>query len=394
MIPKRIALFSGAYNHIADGVSLTLNRLVKYLVNNGTDVRVFAPTIKRPAISHAGTLIPAPSLPLPGRPEYKISTGLSRSLRAEIEAFDPDIIHIATPDVLGYQALRYAKKHGIPVVSSYHTHFTSYLKYYKLGVAESLMWKYLRWFYGACEQIYVPSESMAEVLREHGITENLYLWERGVLIDRFNPEKRSSAWRENLGIQEDEVVISFISRLVWEKGLDIFAEVIDTLKKKGIRHRSVIVGDGPAREELQTRLHATLFLGYQRGDDLATAYASSDIFLFPSETETFGNVTLEAMASGLPSVCADATGSSSLLRDGVTGYLADPRIAAAFQKHVDALIENPVLRGTMGRLARKEALNYAWPVILGRLDGYYNSLLGLKSARGEERKQKGRMASA
>ena len=185
MIPKRIALFSGAYNHIADGVSLTLNRLVKYLVNNGTDVRVFAPTIKRPAISHAGTLIPAPSLPLPGRPEYKISTGLSRSLRAEIEAFDPDIIHIATPDVLGYQALRYAKKHGIPVVSSYHTHFTSYLKYYKLGVAESLMWKYLRWFYGACEQIYVPSESMAEVLREHGITENLYLWERGVLIDRF-----------------------------------------------------------------------------------------------------------------------------------------------------------------------------------------------------------------
>ena len=122
---------------------------------------------------------------------------------------------------------------------------------------------------------------MADVLREQGITDNLYLWERGVYVDLFSPERRSAEWRAQHGIGENEVVISFISRLVWEKGLDIFAKVVETLQEKGIPHRSVIVGDGPAREELEIRLKDTLFLGYQQGEDLATAYASSDVFPFP-----------------------------------------------------------------------------------------------------------------
>ena len=378
MVPKKIALFSGAYNHIADGVTLTLNRLVKHLVNNGSDVRVFAPTIKRPAISHTGTLIPTPSIPMPGRPEYKISTGLSRRIRSEIRHFKPDIFHLATPDRVGYKALKLAKKLNIPVVSSYHTHFASYLKYYKLERLENWMWNYLRWFYGECEQIYVPSESMADVLREKGITHNLYPWERGVHVDLFSPERRSTDWRRQYGIGEDEVVISFISRLVWEKGLDIYAKVIETLNEKGIRHRSVIVGDGPAREELETRLTDTLFLGYQRGEDLATAYASSDIFLFPSETETFGNVTLEAMASGIPAVCADATGSRSLINDGITGYLATPQNYHSFLHYIERLVLDAELRLTMGRLARKRALEFAWPVILSKIEGYYDTLLGYR----------------
>ena len=140
MVPKKIALFSGAYNHIADGVTLTLNRLVKHLVNSGSDVRVFAPTIKRPAISHVGTLIPTPSIPMPGRPEYRISTGLSHRIRNEVNHFKPDIFHIATPDLAGYKALKLAKKLNIPVVSSYHTHFASYLKYYKMQRLEDWMW--------------------------------------------------------------------------------------------------------------------------------------------------------------------------------------------------------------------------------------------------------------
>ena len=376
MIPKRIALFSGAYNHIADGVTLTLNRLVKHLVNNGSEVRVFAPTIKKPAISHIGTLVPTPSIPIPGRAEYRISTGLSKKIRDELKRFSPDIIHVATPDLAGYKALKYAQKMGIPVVSSYHTHFTSYLKYYKLERAESWLWNYLRWFYSQCKQVYVPSESMADVLNSYGITDNLLLWGRGVYIDLFTPERRSSEWRQKLGINDDEVVISFISRLVWEKGLDIYAEVVESLSSKGIPHRSVIVGDGPAREELEQRLGNTLFLGYQRGEDLATAYASSDIFLFPSETETFGNVTLEAMASGIPAVCADATGSRSLIRDGITGYLAAPRDAGSFLHYVERLATDARLRHTMGRLARKRALEFAWPVILSKIDGYYDTVLG------------------
>ena len=378
MVPKKIALFSGAYNHIADGVTLTLNRLVKHLVNSGSDVRIFAPTIKRPAISHVGPLIPTPSIPMPGRPEYRISTGLSRRIRSEIKRFKPDIVHIATPDRVVYKALKLAKKLNIPVVSSYHTHFASYLKYYKMQRLENWMWDYLRWFYSECEQIYVPSESMAEVLREQGITKNLHLWERGVFVDLFTPGRRSDEWRRQNGIGKEEVVISFISRLVWEKGLDIYAKVIESLKEKGIPHRSVIVGDGPAREELEERLTDTLFLGYQRGDDLANAYASSDIFLFPSETETFGNVTLEAMASGLPAVCADATGSRSLIRDGITGYLATPRNYQSFLHYVERLALDPTLRQTMGRLARKRALEFAWPVILSKIEGYYDTLLGYR----------------
>ena len=378
MVPKKIALFSGAFNHIADGVTLTLNRLVKHLVNNGSEVRVFAPTVERPAISHVGTLIPTPSIPMPGRPEYQISKGLSRRIRKEIKAFKPDIVHIATPDLAGFKALRLAQKMNIPVVSSYHTHFASYLKYYNMRRLENLMWKYLRWFYAQCEQIYVPSDSMADVIRAHGITENLHLWERGVYVDLFSPKRRSLEWRRQHGIKEDEVVISFISRLVWEKGLDIYAKVVESLAEKGIPHRSVIVGDGPIREELESRLTNTLFLGYQRGEDLATAYASSDIFLFPSETETFGNVTLEAMASGIPAVCADATGSRSLIRDGITGYLATPGDDTSFLHYVERLALDPTLRQTMGRLARKRALEFAWPVILSKIEGYYDTLLGYK----------------
>ena len=372
---KRIALFTGAYNHIADGVSLTLNRLVGYLESQDVDIRVFAPTSAKPVIRHEGQLIPVPSIAAPGRPDYRVSLGLPSHVREHVEAFEPGLVHIATPDLLGRKALLFAKKRGLPIVATYHTHFSSYLSYYRLSWAEPLLWRYLRWFYGHCNHIYVPSESMADVLRENGIQNNLYIWERGVETDRFNPAHRSEAWRKELGIGPEEVVISFVSRLVLEKGLDIFAEVVEALHRLGIPHRSVIVGEGPARESLQKRLPDTLFLGHQSGNALATAYASSDVFLFPSETETFGNVTLEAMASGLPAVCADATGSRSLVIDGETGFLAPPRETAAFVDAVRKLVLNPSLRQQMREAAFREAQRYAWPVILEKLNRYYDLAL-------------------
>ena len=375
--PKRIALFTGAYNHIADGVSLTLNRLVDYLEQQGAEVLVFAPTIKNPPIDHAGTLVAAPSvrMPLPNRAEYRLTTHFPRRIRKALDDFKPSIIHIASPDRLGQGALKYGQKNDIPVVSTYHTHFSSYLSYYKLDFLENWFWGYLRNFYEACEEVYVPSESMIDVLETHGIADNLHLWERGVVTERFNPGRRSMDWRRDLGIADDEVVISFISRLVWEKGLDIYAEVLEGLDKKGIAHRSLVVGDGPARAELEKRLPNTLFLGHQGGNDLATAYASSDIFLFPSETETFGNVTLEAMASGIPPVCANATGSRSLIRDGVTGFLAPPRNGAAFLKYVEQLVTDKALREKMGQLSLKRAQAYDWPVILKKMDDYYSRVI-------------------
>jgi glycosyltransferase involved in cell wall biosynthesis len=370
----RIAIFTGAYNHIADGVSLTLNRLVAYLELQGATVRVFAPTIPDPPLKHAGSLVPVPSISAPGRPEYRISLGLYGTAGDSLTEFDPDLFHIATPDLLGFAALRQARRAGKPVVASYHTHFASYLAYYRLGFLETGTWQYLRWFYSQCRQVYVPTESMMSVLRSHGIGSNLRLWPRGVESDLFNPARRSTQWRKARGIEDTDVVILFVSRLVTEKGLDVVVSVMKGLEARGISHRAVIVGDGPERSRLESSLPNAIFEGHLSGEPLATAYASSDVFLFPSDTETFGNVTLEALASGLPAVVADATGSNALVTDGLNGFLAPPRNTSAFEARVEQLILDRDLRARMGLAARAGAEQYDWDRVLSLIPAYYGEL--------------------
>jgi phosphatidylinositol alpha 1,6-mannosyltransferase len=377
---KRIALFTGAYNHVVDGVSLTLNRLVSFLESQGVAVMVFAPTVEKPAIDHAGTLQSAASIPMTGRPEYRVSLGLGPNALEALDRFKPTIVHIATPDLLGLQALLYARAWRLPVVASYHTHFSSYLTYYNLGWAEGAMWGYLRWFYRQCEQVYVPTRSMAAVLNEHGIEEGLEIWPRGVDITLFNPLKRSMDWRRSLGFADSEVIISFVSRLVLEKGLDVFAEVVQDLQQAGEPIRCLIVGEGPAEDFLREAIPTAVFLGHQHGEDLSRAYASSDIFLFPSQTETFGNVTLEAMASGLPTVCANATGSASLVLHEETGYLVPGENTGAFKERLLGLVHDAAKRQRMGAAAREEAETYSWPLILSRINAYYDLVLEPQNA--------------
>lgn len=372
---KRIAVFAGAYNHIADGVALTLNHLVDYLERGNVPVRVFAPTVDDPALDHAGTLIPVPSFPFPGRPEYRCSLGLTPSVREELEAFDPTLVQISTPDFLGLRALYYARSADIPVAGTYHTHFASYLKYYNLEMLEPMVWGYLRHFYGQCDHVYVPTTAMMEVLRDHGIDDGLRLWQRGVDIDRFNPCHHSPSWRRAHGIDEEDVVVAFVSRLVWEKGLDTYAEVVERLERQDVPHRSLIVGDGPAREELEARLPNTVFAGFLRGEELARAYASSDVFLFPSDTETFGKVTLEAMASGLPTVCADAVGSRDLVQDETSGFLCPPDDVDVFTERVRRLVLDPLLRRQTGTAAFDRAQDFARDQILAQVVRHYDELV-------------------
>ena len=374
-IPEmRIALFTGAYNHIADGVSLTLNRLVAYLEHLGANVRVFAPTKSPPALQHAGTLVAVPSFAAPGRPDYRVSLGLSRAARSILTEFSPNLFHIATPDLLGLSALRTGGRMGITTVASYHTHFASYLDYYRLGSLENATWGYLRWFYGQCRHVYVPTPSMIDVLIAHGVDNGLKLWPRGVDSSLFSPAKRSVEWRRARGIADSDTVVLFVSRLVMEKGLSVVIDVAAGLRERQSQHRVVIVGDGPERSNLASAIPGAIFEGHQKGDDLATAYASSDVFLFPSETETFGNVTLEALSSGLPAVVADATGSNSLVQDGANGFLTTPRASQEFVEHVDRLIRDEALRRRMSEAARNSAIGYEWNRVLGQIAAYYEEL--------------------
>jgi len=380
--PLRIALVASSYNYIKDGVALTLNRLVAYLERQGVEVLVFAPVGKVPAFAHTGTVVPVASVSLPLRPEYRFAFGLAGQTMRKLRAFQPDIIHIAlAPDFLGYSALKVAQSLQIPVVASYHTRFETYLKHYwYVSGFTRLLRHYLRRSYGACREVYVPSQSMADALLADGFRDNFRLWPRGIDTVHFNPSKKSSVWRAKHGIGESELVVVFVSRLVREKQLETLASALLLLEAGGLAYRSVIVGDGPERATLERQLPHAVFTGFLEGEDLAGAYASSDIFVFPSETETFGNVMLEAMASGLPCVCADATGSRSLVVHGRTGYLATPGRAQEFADHIAMLARDPQLRRQMGAAARERSLGFSWDETMARIHGYYKSLLAETAA--------------
>lgn len=375
MSDLRVALFTGNYNHIRDGVSLTLNRLVKFLEDQGVPVIVFGPTVDEPAIDHEGDFVSVPSLPMPGRPEYRVTVGFPDRAQKRLREFGPTLVHLATPDLLGFRAMRWAQSNEIQIVASYHTHFTSYLKYYNMEMLELLGWKYLNWFYSQCKHIYVPSPSMAEELNEQDIEEGIRIWARGVNTGHFSPGKRDMEWRRSLGIGDNDKVITFVSRLVWEKDLQTFVDVIERVEDGRGDVKAMVVGDGPARKELEGMLPHAHFTGYLKGGELPRAYASSDIFLFPSDTETFGNVTLEAMSCGLPCVVADATGSKSLVEAGVNGFLAPPRDTKVFSEHVARLVEDDELRERMGKTARQKALPYAWEHVNARLLENYREAL-------------------
>lgn len=371
----RVALFSGNYNATKDGAAVALNRLVAFLENQGVEVLVFSPTVARPAMEAAGTLISVPSIALPGRAEYRVALGLPRSCRKRLEAFRPTLFHLSAPDLLGYAALRLARRWGVPAVASFHTRFDTYARYYGAAWLEKYLTAYLRHFYRHCVHVYVPSESTAAELREQNIGHDLRIWSRGVDCTLFHPGKRDLAWRRSLGIGDDEVVISFAARLVREKGLGTFAEAVAALRRRGVPHRAMVMGDGPERQWMQSQMPDAIFTGFLSGEALARGYASSDVFFFPSVTETFGIVTLEAMASGVPPVCANATGSSSLITQGVTGFLAAPEGGTEFVDYLTRLVTDGDLRRRMSTACAERAQAYDWDTAMRSVLSNYREVV-------------------
>lgn len=376
----RVALFSGNYNYVRDGANKAQNKLVGTLLEHGVNVRVYAPTVAEPAFAPTGTLISVPSVAVPGRPEYRIPWSLSDEVKADLAAFDPHVVHLSSPDRAARQAASWAKERSLPLAMTIHTRFETYLQYYHLGFAEPLMIAWLRSLYRKCDVLLCPSPTMIDVLRDQGMNDNIAVWSRGVEKTIFHPQARDMEWRRSIGLADDVPVIGFLGRLVLEKGLDVFAESLAELRRRGVAHQVMVIGDGPARGWFAERTPGAVFTGFQAGADLGRAVASMDMLFNPSVTETFGNVTLEAMSAGVPTVAAIATGSSGLVSDGVTGRLVEARDIPAFADALAAYCEDPALARQHGAAAEKAAAPYDWEAINLRVAETYLELIAARAS--------------
>ena len=359
----RLALFSGNYNYVRDGANQALNRLVAYLLRQGVKVRVYSPTTDTPAFEPEGDLVSIPSVPVPGRPEYRLGLGLPARVRRDLDQFNPNIIHIAAPDIIGHRAVTWARRQRIPAVASVHTRFDTYLAYYNLQALEPLARGIMRRIYRRCDALLVPAESLAAVLRAQRMNRHLAIWTRGVDRQQFNPERRDMAWRRTHGIKDEELVVVFLGRIVMEKALDVFSDTIDMLAARSIPHHALVIGEGPARQWFEERMPSGIFVGHQVGEELGRALASADIFFNPSTTEAFGNVTLESMACALPVLAAVATGTSSIVRDGETGMLVEPGDVEGFADALEAYERDPELRQRHGHAGLEYAKSMDWDSI-------------------------------
>jgi len=367
----RIALFTGNYNYVRDGANQALNRLVGYLLEQGAAVRIYSPRTDTPAFPSVGKVVGIPALALPGRGEYRAPLYIPGAVKRDVAAFAPTHFHIASPEILGHRAVSLARRSKLPVIASVHTRFETYPRYYNAAFLEPIFETLLRRLYRRCDAIFAPSESMVALLREQRMNDHVGIWSRGIDPSVFSPEARDLDWRRGHGIDDDEAVVGFVGRLVMEKGLDVFAGAVRVLATRGVRHRVVVVGEGPARGWFAEAMPDAVFAGFQKGADLGRAVASLDLLFNPSVTETFGNVTLEAMASGLPVVAARATGSTSLVQDGATGTLVTPGNVAGFADALQRYCEDPETRRVAGAAGEVASRSYGWDAVNAKLvEGY------------------------
>ncbi len=374
----RIAYFAGTMRPGHDGVTRVLYRLIDALRETGIESIFFSPIIPS-AAEQPVPMYEVPSVRFPLYKDYRFAIPGQKHFEARLEAFNPDVIHINSPCPLGHAAVRYARRAGIPVVATYHTHFPSYAKYYKIKALETFSWSFLKNLYNDCDRVYVPSEPIRKELRSHGFATTEFL-PHGVDTGMFNPLYRSDAWRQAHGC-DGKTVLLFAGRLVWEKDLRTLAEACRIVASRRSDAQFVLAGDGPVREELTAMMPGALFLGQLGGVELSAAYASSDVFVFPSTTETFGNVTLEAMASGIPPVCAKEGGAYGFVKSGATGLLAEPRDAEDLAAKILYMLDRPEERKAMGRAALAFAAEQSWERIFDRLFAGYVDLASAGRAR-------------
>lgn len=373
--PLRITLVSETFPPEINGVANTLGRLSEGLRQRGHHVELVRPRQASDTPQNdSDDLLLCRGWPLPGYPGLQWGEITKRALLRRWRKQRPDVLYIATEGPLGLSALRAARQLGVAVVSGFHTNFPQYSGQYGLGLLTRLLTHYLRWFHRRTAITLVPSASQRLELERRGF-ERLALMARGVDACLFNPARRSQALRERWGLGADDIAVLHVGRLAAEKNLGLLQPCMEALRKAypQRRMRLVIVGDGPQRQTLEQQLPDAVFCGAQRGEVLAEHYASGDMFLFPSLTETFGNVVLEALASGLAVVAYDEAAAAQHIRHGHSGALAMPGDQAAFIDAACWLVEEQETLRRVRLNARQHASRQGWPAIVEQFEGYLAS---------------------
>ncbi|WP_294184657.1 glycosyltransferase family 1 protein [uncultured Clostridium sp.] len=370
----KVAIFTDTFLPQINGVTNTLSRLSEYYEANDIKYLIFAPDsdVGKNTNYNIHRFF---SIKFFLYPECRIAFPNTFRLNALLSDFKPDIIQLMTEFNMGMAGLKYGKNHGVPTVSNYTTNFCQYLNYYNLGFLKNYIWDYMRWFHNQNNLTLCPSEEIKLYLKNKGIS-NTDIFSRGIDSEKFNPKLRSENLRKRLGVN-DKLVFLYVGRVSPEKDLDILIDAYTKVYNKyGDKIALVITGEGPYLNRCKNDLPKdTIFTGFKKGKKLAQIYASGDIFVFPSSTETFGNVVLEAMASGIPVIGADAGGVKNTIEHKINGLKFKARNANELTNSMIELIEDEDLRNTLSINARNTGLKRSWNKVFSRLMDTYDDIL-------------------
>ena len=366
-------LVTETYPPEVNGVAMTLHRLVKGMIDRGHKVSLIRPRQSvhdRPGCSRVPEQTLVPGVPIPGYQGLRFGLPVGKRLRGLWGNSRPDIIYVATEGPLGISALRQAEKLNIPVVSGFHTNFHSYTNHYHLGFLSRLILSHLRNFHNRTKTTLVPSKDLQEQLQQARF-KNVRILSRGVDCNLFSPERRDPKLRQMWDVRDDQYVVLYVGRLATEKNMELFIHTYRAMQQRFADLRCVMVGDGPLYRSLQQNNPDIVFCGMHTGRSLASHYASADIFLFPSETETFGNVTLEAMASGLVVVAYDYAAAGRHITDKRNGFVVPYQAEEQFIAQAQAMMDGDTDLTQIRNNARNYALSIDWLQIV---EGFENIL--------------------
>jgi len=360
----KICIVTETYPPEVNGVAMTLHRISDELRKQGHSVSIVRPRQSSEAqnAQYADETI-VTGLPLPGYDGLRFGLPCRRKLRKLWAKNPPDIIYAGTEGPLGQSSIKAAADLGIPIVSGFHTNFHEYMKHYKLPILEKMVRGFLRKTHNKTKRTFAPSQDVIERLKDMGIAGTRLLG-RGVDTNLFDPAKRDAALRQRWGVDDDGIVAIFVSRLAAEKNIPLAAKAFEQIKQRQPNVACVFVGDGPARAKLEKAHPEFIFAGMQKGEDLARHYASADLFVFPSVTETFGNVVTEAMASGLVTLAYDYAAPARYIEDGTNGFLALYDDSPAFLQAVDRALEHKANWPAIRAAARSTAESLGWAGIV------------------------------